>query len=152
MVLVFQSVNFFTQRKELSLKINLLTKLENITQETKDYANEKAKKLEKFYKIRKVDIIMQMEGEQYEVEMVISPERGSMIVASSLGEEWLPAIDGVLEKAERQLRKLKEKVKSHRLKKAKPEAETTTPEKEEKTTTKEEEDTYEKVVSKMKNG
>ncbi|NUM33337.1 MAG: ribosome-associated translation inhibitor RaiA [Candidatus Brocadiae bacterium] len=133
------------------MKINLLTKLENIPQETKDYAQEKSKKLEKFYKIRKIDIIMQMEGEKYEVEMVVSPERGSQIVASSLGEEWAPAIDSVLEKAERQLRKLKEKVKSHRLKKAKPEAETTKAEKEEKAP-KEEEDTYEKVVNKMKNG
>ena len=132
------------------MKTNLVPKLENITQETKDYALEKSKKLEKFYKIRKIDIIMQMEGEKYEVEMVVSPERGSLIVASSLGEEWMPAIDSVLEKTERQLRKLKEKVKSHRLKKAKPEAETTNEEKEPPKV--KEEDTYEKVVNKMKNG
>ena len=101
------------------MNINITTKLQSITQETKDYATEKAKKLEKF-KLRKIEIIMEMEGEKYSVQMVASPERsGNSVVGSTVAGEWLSAIDGASDKVERQLKKAKDKVKSHRMKKVK---------------------------------
>ena len=123
------------------MNINLTSKLDNIPQETKDYAVDKSQKLKKYYILRKVEILMDMEGEKYKVEIVVSPEKGGTIVAQSSAEEWLGAIDSTIDKVERQLRRLKDKVKSHRLKKHKGDRETSH---------REEEETYEDVVDKMK--
>ena len=123
------------------MDIKITSKLDNITQETKDYAVDKAEKLQKYYKLRKVEILMTMEGEKYQVEIVVSPEKGGTIVAQSISEEWFSAIDSTIDKVERQLRRLKDKVKSHRLKKHKAERETSP---------QEEEETYEDVVDKLK--
>jgi putative sigma-54 modulation protein len=101
----------------------MTTRVENINDETKDYAGAKAEKFDKFYRLRRIEIIMDMEGDQYKVDMVLSPERGGTIVATASAGDWLSAIDNVSDRAERQLRRLKEKVKSHRVKKYRPEIE-----------------------------
>lgn len=120
------------------MNINIITKLENITTETKTYATEKGKKLEKFYKLRKLEIFMDMEGEQYSVQFVVSPERGgNTIVGAAKASDWPSAIDQASDKVERQLRKHKEKVKSHRIKKQRTEG---------KDTSKDDEESYDDVV------
>jgi putative sigma-54 modulation protein len=101
------------------MNITFSAKLDNLSDSTKDYALDKAKKLGKFYSLRKVDVVMDREGDDYCIELVASPEKGGRIVAPAIGEEWLSVIDSMYEKAERQLLRLKEKKTSHRIKKAK---------------------------------
>lgn len=124
------------------MNITINSRNSNIPQNTRDYATEKAKKLDKFYKLRKISIVMEVEGETYRVEIVAYPERGgNRIIGNSINAEWFSAIDQASDKVERQLRKLKGKVKSHRMKKQViPEA----PEKPE-----EKEETYKDIVDKM---
>ena len=123
------------------MNITLTTKLENISSETKEYALEKASKLEKFHRLRKIEVIMDMEGENYTVQIVAYPDRGgSPIAGASNAQEWLSAIDSANDKVERQLRKLKEKVKSHRFKKYKGESEPYS---------REDEETYDDAIDQM---
>lgn len=99
------------------MNITITAKDERISQSTKDYALEKAEKLEKFYRLRKMNIIMEIEGENYNIEEVATPEKsGTTIQATSQGTDWLKAIDQANEKMESQLRKIKGKAKSRRLK------------------------------------
>lgn len=107
------------------MNINITVRNSEINQKTKNYIESKVQKLGK-YKLRRVEAIAEFEGtknsqNQYKLEIVISPERGGTIVATARSGEWSGAIDQAIDKAERQLRKAKEKIKSHRVKKFVPE-------------------------------
>ena len=67
-----------------------------------------------------------VEGDKYKIELVASPDRGSTYVASSVSDDWFSAIDQACDKVERQLRKAKEKITSHRVKKYREPRETET--------------------------
>jgi len=123
------------------LNITITTKVTGVSEETKKYTEEKMEKLEKFCKLRKVEIVMEKEGEEYKVDVVVAPERGTTIAASSKAGDWPSAVEDVTDKLERQLRRLKEKTKSHRLKKGQPQP----PSNQE-----DEEETYKDAVNKMK--
>ena len=123
------------------MNITVSARHSNIPENTKEYAREKAEKLEKYYTLRKAEIIMDIEGDEYIVEVVAIPDHGKgPVVGHSKADEWFAAIDQAHDKVERQLRKLKGKVKSHRVKKHKSE-------RTEKV--QDEEETYEDVVDKM---
>ena len=130
------------------MDIIITSKTDHITKKTKDYAFDKANKLEKYNNIRKIEVIMDQEGKNYFVEFLVSPERGDILVAKTQEEEWFSAIDLASDKIEKQLRRLKEKIKKHRGRKNKnvSELEINTNIDENK-----EEETYEEVVEKMKN-
>ena len=103
------------------MNINITIKNCEITQNTKDYIEEKVEKLDK-YNLRRVDTIAEFEetkdiNSQYKIDIVVSPEKGNTIVATARAGEWFGAIDQVVDKVERQLRKMKDKIKSHRVKK-----------------------------------
>lgn len=103
-----------------------------IPDHTKDYAEKKAEKLEKFYRVKKVEFIMDKEGDSYTVQIAVSPDGGgTALLGYAEGPEWFSAIDEAHDKVERQLLKLKEKVKSHRVKKQWPEPDQGVPEGEE---------------------
>lgn len=103
------------------MNIQLVAKGNKIPQNAKEYATEKAEKLEKFYRLQKVEIIMSPEGEKYSVDIIAHSDGSGTIVGKALAEDWFAAVDQSTDKTERQLRKLKEKVKSHRIKKYRPE-------------------------------
>ncbi len=123
------------------MNTTITAKVASANDETKKYAEEKAEKFEKFCKLRKVEIILDKESENFKVDVFAAPEHGSAITASSKGETWNAAIDSVADKVEKQLQKLKEKKKSHRIKKAQPK----------RAEGDEEEETYGNIVDKMKN-
>jgi ribosomal subunit interface protein len=101
------------------LNLTFSAKLDNLSESTKEYALDKAKRLERFYSLRKVDVVMDREGDKYKIELVAYPDKGGRVIASDIGTEWPSVIDSMYEKAERQLLRLKEKKKSHRIKKVK---------------------------------
>lgn len=102
------------------MKINITARSSNVTQITKEYAQEKAEKLKKFNKLLKIDIVLDIEKDDYGVDIVAFPDGGkTTIVGNSKAPEWFAAIDQAIDKVERQLRKLKERAKDHRGKKGK---------------------------------
>ncbi len=103
------------------MNINISVRHEEVTEQTKLYTYAKIQKLEK-YRLQRVEVVMVSEGEKYKIEVVAFPSsRGNQVVASALADDWYSAIDQASDKAERQLRKYKEKITSHRVKKYKPE-------------------------------
>lgn len=124
------------------MNITISARNSSIPQNTKDYAHEKAEKLQKYYRLSKISIVMEVEGDNYIIEMVATPEKGGKAaIANAKASEWFAAIDQANDKMERQLRKLKERVKSHRLKKQKPEGASSKGE--------EPEETYKDAIDKM---
>ncbi|WP_372368488.1 ribosome hibernation-promoting factor, HPF/YfiA family [Candidatus Uabimicrobium sp. HlEnr_7] len=104
---------------------NITVRNGEVSQETKEYIQDKIQKLGK-YSVRRVETIAEFEGtkdvqSQYKIEIVASPERGGTVVGTARASEWFGAVDQALDKAERQLRKAKEKSKSHRVKRYTPE-------------------------------
>jgi putative sigma-54 modulation protein len=87
------------------------------TSRDKTHAEEKIQKLEKYFNgITRIEIILQKNKatELAEVELVISIKRGSQIVCRSSDKDLYTAIDLVLDKAEIQLTRHKEKLRERR--------------------------------------
>jgi len=97
------------------LNISITCRHEYKTNEVKNYAQEKVKKLGKFFKnITKIEIVMDMEKDQHSADALISVSRGTKLVGSVQHEDPLAAIDLVIDKMERQLVRFKERLKDHR--------------------------------------
>lgn len=104
---------------------NITVRNSEVSQETEDYIQDKIQKLAR-YSVRRVETIAEFEGtkdldNQYKIEIVASAERGGTVVGTARAGEWFGAVDQALDKVERQLRKMKEKSKSHRVKRYTPE-------------------------------
>jgi putative sigma-54 modulation protein len=97
------------------LKIDISGRHLLVTRAMKDYAREKMERLGRFYdRIRRVQVVMDVQGERQQVEMVVSLARGSHIIAHARDSSMYAAIDFVVDKCERQLTKLKEKLRGHK--------------------------------------
>jgi putative sigma-54 modulation protein len=101
--------------KEGHLKIEVTGRHENHAQEVRDYANEKSKKLFKYYKnITKIQVILDAEKDQHSAAMVISVSRGTQLVGEMVHEDIHAAIDLLIDKMERQLVRFKERLNKGR--------------------------------------
>lgn len=89
-----------------------------ISRAIRSYAEEKAQRLERYFdRIVRLRIILESEGDdRHKAEIVISVGKGATLVSHSSESTMFAAIDIVLDKAERQLTKHKEKLKDHRVK------------------------------------
>ncbi len=88
---------------------------EKITSRDRKHAEEKIHKLEKYFNgMTRIEIILQKVAEMGEVELVISVKRGSQIVCHARDKDLYAAVDLVLDKAEIQLTRHKEKIRHRR--------------------------------------
>lgn len=86
-----------------------------ITARNREHAEDKIQKLEKYFdRIGKIEAILGHSGDKANVELVISVPRGKPIVCHSEDKDLYAAIDLVIDKAEVQLTKFKEKIKDHK--------------------------------------
>jgi putative sigma-54 modulation protein len=85
-----------------------------ITNALKDYAESKVKKFEKYLSpITEAIVTLSVQKYRHKAEVLLKAN-GHMIQAESVTEEAYSAIDEVIEKLERQIKKYKEKLTSHR--------------------------------------
>lgn len=97
------------------MKVQIIGRHINVTEALKDYTNEKAGKLIKFYdRIHDVKVIMGVDGDRHTVEMSAGANRGVTLVAQVAHEDLYAAIGLVVDKMERQLRRYKEKLRNHK--------------------------------------
>ena len=81
-----------------------------ITGSMKQYAEDKARKLTKFYdRIEMIEVVIDRESVRYRVEMVVRTDHRHTFVGQVDAGEFYEAIDLVVDKLERQLKKHKEK-------------------------------------------
>ena len=83
----------------------------HVTEAMKNYAREKALRLEKYFeRIQHVRVTLNIEGERQMAEMVATAIGGATLVAHTTEPDMYAAIDLVVEKLERQIKKHKEKL------------------------------------------
>lgn len=81
-----------------------------VTDPMKQYAEEKAGKLTRFYdRIHTIDVILDHEKTAHHVEMIIRTDHKHTFVASTNAGDFYEAIDLVVDKLSRQLREHKDK-------------------------------------------
>ena len=88
---------------------------ERVTSRNKDHAEAKISKLERYFDgIVKIEAILGHAGDDASVELIISVRRAKPIVCHSRAKDLYAAIDMVIDKAESQLTKFKERRKAHK--------------------------------------
>ncbi|MEK7469800.1 MAG: ribosome-associated translation inhibitor RaiA [Planctomycetota bacterium] len=101
------------------MRVQIAVKHMDISEAMKDYAEERAAKLEHYFdRINSMKVILNRDGNLYSAEMLCGGARGIQLVAHEKHKDLFAAMDLVTDKMERQLTKLKEKVKGHHMKKA----------------------------------
>jgi len=87
-----------------------------ITDAIKAHAQEKTKKLPRYYNsINRIEVIIEgSEGGKPSVEIIARAEHSNVFVAKETGEDTYACIDSVVRKLERQLRRKKEKQRNNK--------------------------------------
>lgn len=86
-----------------------------LTDEVRDYINEKAGKLTRFYdRIHEIDVVVDQESEHLCMEMIVRTDHKQTFVAKDSGPDPSVLIDQLTDKLERQLKKHKEKIREHK--------------------------------------
>ena len=89
----------------------------NVSDKLKEYAEEKFSRIGRFFQAaHKVEIILKDEDRKKHCEALIRIKNRDHLVIDVAREHMYEAIDLAVDKAERQLRRLKEKTQSHRRK------------------------------------
>ncbi len=80
-----------------------------------EYAREKGEALaEAFPRIEHVHIILDVEKHRHVAECIVQAKRHVHVEASETSDNFRTAIDVAVEKAEKQLRKLEDRIQDHR--------------------------------------
>jgi putative sigma-54 modulation protein len=95
------------------MKISVTGRHMDVTDVMREYALEKAEKLTKYFEnIQRVEIILNPEKEgRFSAELVVHAPRGSVLVVHAVQMTATAAVDTALDKMERHLTKLKDKLK-----------------------------------------
>ena len=97
------------------MQVNVSGRHSSISPEVRDYATDRAEHLQKFYnRITNIDVIIDHEKDTHTVETVAHVEHGSTLVAKHKGEGLMIVMDATFDKLERQVRKLKDRVRRRR--------------------------------------
>ncbi len=124
------------ERSVLSVNIQIVARSEDVTTFERGYAGEKVEKLQRYFDhIHSIEVILERDHERAMAEVILAAGKNQTFVGKEVQGDIVSAIDLVVDKLERQLKKYKGKRQSHRVKAYTP------PEPEE-----EQEETYEDVI------
>ncbi len=99
------------------MSIEITARHMNSAPEAKAYAEEKcAKLMELFPRVEHIHVIMDVEKHRKMAEIVVQAKNHIRVEASETSDDLVNSVDVAFERAERQLRKLREKVQDHRVK------------------------------------
>ena len=87
-----------------------------ITDAIREHAQEKVEKLPRYFdSITQIEVLVEgNEGGKQCVEVIVHAEHNDLLVAKEVGDDVYACIDIAIHKLERQLRKAKEKQRSHK--------------------------------------
>ena len=95
------------------MQINLTGHHVDITDSLRNYVNEKMEKLERhFDKVSNTHVILTLENVRHKAEATVHMS-GNDIYADAIESDMYAAIDALVDKLDRQVKKYKEKVKNH---------------------------------------
>ena len=108
-----EPIIFAARNSQLSQSINLTGRHVEVTDALKDYVNSKFSKLERhFDQINNVHVILDVEKLIQKAEATLHVNGGELF-ATSEHSDMYAAIDGLIDKLDRQVIKHKEKLKNH---------------------------------------
>ena len=97
------------------MQIKISTRHGHLNEETQQYIHDKASKLLHFFeRLMMIEVLVDVKDDEKFVEFLVSAEHKHDFVASERNKDLLAAVDLVVVKLERQVRKYKEKVQDHR--------------------------------------
>ena len=97
------------------MQIKITTRHGHLTEELQEHIRQKANKLTHFFqRLMMIEVLVDFQNDEMMVEFLVSAEHKHYFVASELNKDLLAAVDLVLDKLEKQVRKYKEKVQDHR--------------------------------------
>lgn len=102
------------------LSIEFKGRHDHISARMQQHAQKKLEKLQRYNdRIARIEVVADHAHEDPEVELIVHMRRGKPLVAKDSGSTFSAAIDGLVEKMEKQLKKKKEKQKDHKVPDAK---------------------------------
>lgn len=97
------------------MNVKMSAKHVPITDELRSYAEGRAERFERYFdRAHDVDVVLGREGDDYTAEMVVHATRGQMIVGHAKERGLHAAIDLATDKVDRQLTKIKERIRGRR--------------------------------------
>jgi putative sigma-54 modulation protein len=97
------------------LNIEVIGRHLEVTASMREYAEGKAGKLERlFERLGSIRVTLGSEGQEMTAEIQVRAPKGIQIVGEARGETIYAAVDLAIDKVERQVTKLKEKLSGHR--------------------------------------
>lgn len=97
------------------MQINISARHGHLAEPTQQFIREKADKLRRYFeRLQRIEVTVDLKNEIKTVEFIVSAEHKHDFVASESHPDVLAAVDLVLDKLERQVRRYKEKIQDHR--------------------------------------
>ena len=97
------------------MQIKISSKHGHLSDGMQQFIRDKAEKLLHFFqRLMMIEVLVDQRGEEYLVEFLVSAEHKHDFVASERHKDLYAAVDLVLDKLERQVRRYKEKIQDHR--------------------------------------
>jgi len=101
--------------EDSAVEISVIGRHVKVSEEVKEYATRKVAKIEKFYdRIQHVDVVLDHEGDQYTVDMIVNVAGRDNFIAHERGEDTFALIDLIIDKLKRQLRRHKERLRNRK--------------------------------------
>ena len=102
--------------REHDVLIEVTSRHQNISDKTRDIATERVSRLTRFNdRISRIQLLLEEEHGEFQAELIVHVESGVTLVSKDSEKEgYRTAIDAVLEKMERQLKKDKERRVNHK--------------------------------------
>ncbi|MBI1832969.1 MAG: ribosome-associated translation inhibitor RaiA [Planctomycetes bacterium] len=97
------------------MQIKISARHGHLTEVTQEHIRQKAGKLLHFFqRLMMIEVLVDLKEDESTVEFLVTAEHKHDFVASDRHKDLLTAVDMVLAKLEKQVRKYKEKVQDHR--------------------------------------
>lgn len=97
------------------MQVKITARHGHLSDASQEFIRSKAEKLlHYFQRIMMIEVLVDQKEEEFIVEFLVSAEHKHDFVASERNKDLLAAVDLVLDKLERQVRRYKEKIQDHR--------------------------------------
>lgn len=97
------------------MQIKITARHGHLSEATQEFIRDKAQKLMHYFqRLMMIEVLVDEKEEEFVVEFLVSAEHKHDFVASERHKDLLAAVDLVLDKLERQIRRYKEKIQDHR--------------------------------------
>ena len=97
------------------MNVNITGRHVEVTQPLRDYVVEKAERLTRFFdRISRMQVTLNVEGDRHIAEMILSASKGVTLIGEEVAGDMYSAVDLVVDKLGRQLKKHKAKLRGSR--------------------------------------